>query len=31
LPQPFEFEDLCLFGEDPSGQFHLLHRYALSA
>ena len=31
LPQPFEFEDLCLFGEDPSGQFHLLHRYPLSA
>lgn len=31
LPQPFVIEDLCLFGEDHSGRFHLLHRYALSA
>lgn len=31
LPRPFVIEDLCLFGEDEAGQFHLLHRYALSA
>jgi hypothetical protein len=30
LPQPFVIEDLCLFGEDASGVFHLLHRYALT-
>ena len=30
LPRPFVIEDLCLFGEDQSGRFHLLHRYALS-
>lgn len=30
LPRPFVIEDLCLFGEDQGGQFHLLHRYALS-
>ena len=30
LPRPFVIEDLCLFGEDPSGRFHLLHRYALT-
>jgi hypothetical protein len=30
LPQPFVIEDLCLFGEDASGLFHLLHRYALT-
>lgn len=30
LPQPFVIEDLCLFGEDMSGRFHLLHRYALT-
>jgi hypothetical protein len=30
LPRPFVIEDLCLFGEDDSGVFHLLHRYALS-
>lgn len=30
LPRPFLIEDLCLFGEDPAGRFHLLHRYALS-
>lgn len=30
LPVPFVIEDLCLFGEDVSGRFHLLHRYALT-
>jgi putative phosphonate metabolism protein len=30
LPRPFVIEDLCLFGEDSSGYFHLLHRYPLS-
>lgn len=30
LPQPFVIEDLCLFLEDDAGQFHLLHRYALT-
>ena len=30
LPRPFGIADLCLFGEDASGTFHLLHRYALS-
>jgi hypothetical protein len=30
LPQPFRIEDLCLFGEDQAGRFHLLHRYALT-
>lgn len=30
LPRPFIIEDLCLFGEDSSGRFHLLHRYPLS-
>jgi putative phosphonate metabolism protein len=30
LPRPFVIEDLCLFGEDKSGRFHLLHRYALT-
>ncbi len=30
LPRPFAIEDLCLFGEDASGRFHLLHRYALT-
>lgn len=30
LPRPFAIEDLCLFGEDVSGLFHLMHRYALS-
>lgn len=29
LPAPFMIEDLCLFGEDAAGQFHLLDRYAL--
>lgn len=30
LPKPFVIEDLCLFGEDEAGLFHLLHRYALT-
>lgn len=30
LPRPFVIEDLCLFGEDGAGQFHLLHRHALT-
>ncbi len=30
LPRPFVIGDLCLFGEDASGRFHLMHRYALS-
>lgn len=30
LPRPFVIEDLCLFGEDEDGRFHLLHRYALT-
>ncbi|WP_431300186.1 DUF1045 domain-containing protein [Tabrizicola sp. BL-A-41-H6] len=30
LPRPFVIEDLCLFGEDASGEFHLLHRHALT-
>lgn len=30
LPRPFVIEDLCLFGEDMTGRFHLLHRYPLS-
>ena len=30
LPRPFEIQDLCLFGEDAAGRFHLLHRYALT-
>lgn len=29
LPRPFAIEDLCLFGEDDAGRFHLLKRYAL--
>lgn len=29
LPRPFVIEDLCLFGEDQTGRFHLLHRYPL--
>lgn len=31
LPQPFRLEDLCLFGEDQAGHFHVLHRYPLIA
>ena len=30
LPRPFKVQDLCLFGEDREGRFHLLRRYALS-
>ncbi len=30
LPRPFVIEDLCLFGEDAAGRFHLMHRYALT-
>lgn len=30
LPRPFVIEDLCLFGEDAAGRFHLLHRHALT-
>ena len=30
LPRPFRIEDICLFGEDAAGRFHLLHRYALT-
>ncbi|MDZ4069789.1 MAG: DUF1045 domain-containing protein [Tabrizicola sp.] len=30
LPRPFVIEDLCLFGEDAGGAFHLLHRHALT-
>lgn len=30
LPRPFVIGDLCLFGEDRGGRFHLLHRYALT-
>lgn len=31
IPQPFHIGALCLCGEDASGRFHLLRRYALSA
>ena len=27
---PFVIRDICLFGEDETGRFHLLHRYALT-
>ena len=30
LPRPFEITDLCLFGQQAEGRFHLLHRYALA-
>lgn len=30
LPRPFVIEDLCLFGEDAEGRFHLVHRYPLT-
>lgn len=30
LPRPFRLDELCLFGEDTDGMFHLLHRYALT-
>ena len=29
VPRPFRIEDLCMFGEDDAGQFHLLARYPL--
>jgi len=31
IPQPFSLAELCLFGEDSDGRFHLLQRYALTA
>ena len=31
IPQPFSLAELCLFGEDSDGRFHLLQRYALMA
>jgi putative phosphonate metabolism protein len=31
IPQPFHIREICLCGEDATGRFHLLHRYALSA
>ncbi|MEC7762941.1 MAG: DUF1045 domain-containing protein [Pseudomonadota bacterium] len=30
LPRPFELRDLCLFGEDETGRFQLIQRYALT-
>jgi Protein of unknown function (DUF1045) len=30
LPRPFVIEDLCLFGEDAAGRFHIIHRHALT-
>lgn len=30
LPSPFVIGDLCLFGEDEAGMFHLLERFGLS-
>lgn len=30
LPRPFAIGDLCLFGEDAAGRFHLLSRHALT-
>lgn len=30
LPRPWRLEHLCLFGEDATGRFHLVHRYALT-
>lgn len=30
LPRPFDVADLCLFGEDAQGRFHLLSRHALT-
>ncbi len=30
LPQPFVIRDLALVGEDETGHFHLIHRYALT-
>lgn len=31
VPSPFVLRDICLFGEDAAGKFHLLHRYPFSA
>ncbi len=31
LPVPFQINDLALVGEAEDGQFHLIHRYALSS
>ena len=31
VPQTFRLEDLCLFGQDQDGRFHLLHRFPLMA
>ena len=30
LPRPFPIRELCLFGEDDAGLFHLIARYALT-
>lgn len=30
LSAPFRIDDVCLFGEDEAGQFHLLSRHALT-
>lgn len=30
LPRPFGIAELCLFGEDAAGRFHLLSRHALT-
>lgn len=30
LPRPFVIEDMCLFGEDGEGRFHLVSRHALA-
>jgi len=30
LPRPFPVRELVLFGEDETGMFHILHRYALT-
>lgn len=30
LPRPFVIEDLCLFGEDTTGRFHMIDRFALT-
>ncbi len=30
VPRPYIIEDLCLFGEDEAGLFHVLHRAALA-
>ena len=30
VPQPFMLGDICLMGEDSTGRFHLLDRYALT-